>query len=180
MENKRKAISTRRRFEILKRDRFTCQYCSRKPPKVALEVDHIVPVSKGGSNESTNLVTACFECNRGKSNIDLVVVPESLSIKLEQRSIALKQHKQLQKLLIDEKKQMESMIDMVDEIYSRSTGSKYIFSDSFRLTVKKFIQELGVEEVVDSMERAAAKDFHWDSDTIKYFCGICWNKIREL
>lgn len=178
MENKRKAISTRRRFEILKRDRFTCQYCSRKPPKVALEIDHIIPVSKGGSNESTNLITACFECNRGKSNIDLTVVPESLSIRLEQKSIALKQHKQLQKLLIEEKKHMESMIDMVDEIYSRSTNLKYVFSDSFRVSVKKFIQELGVEEVIEAMEKASSRDLHRNSDTIKYFCGICWNKIK--
>ena len=56
------------RYVILERDKFTCQYCGRKAPNVALEVDHIIPVSKGGSDESTNLITACFECNTQKRN----------------------------------------------------------------------------------------------------------------
>lgn len=176
--SKRQSISKRRRFEILKRDRFTCQYCSRKPPKVALEVDHIIPVSKGGSSDSTNLVAACFDCNRGKSDIELTVVPESLALKLEQKSIALEQHKQLKRLITREKKQMDAMIEMVESIYVASTGDRYCFGDKFRLSVKKFITELGVEEVMESMERAASKDL-WNSDTLKYFCGICWNKIRE-
>lgn len=54
------------RFEIFARDSFTCQYCGIRPPDVVLEVDHIHPVSKGGSDDSINLTTACFECNRGK------------------------------------------------------------------------------------------------------------------
>ncbi len=37
-------------------------------PEVVLEVDHIVPVAGGGSDDTINLVTACWECNRGKSN----------------------------------------------------------------------------------------------------------------
>ena len=62
----RKPISNKLRFEILKRDGFTCQYCGRKAPEVELEIDHIVPVAKGGSNEIDNLITACHECNNGK------------------------------------------------------------------------------------------------------------------
>jgi 5-methylcytosine-specific restriction endonuclease McrA len=54
------------RYEILRRDGFTCQYCGRKPPDVDLEVDHIDPVSKGGLNDPKNLITACRECNAGK------------------------------------------------------------------------------------------------------------------
>ena len=54
------------RFAILKRDDFTCQYCGRKAPFVVLEVDHIYPKSKGGRWKLENLITSCFECNRGK------------------------------------------------------------------------------------------------------------------
>lgn len=60
--------STFNRYAILERDKFTCQYCGRKAPSVALEVDHIIPVSKGESDESSNLITACFECNTQKRN----------------------------------------------------------------------------------------------------------------
>ncbi|MCK4795228.1 MAG: HNH endonuclease [Desulfobacteraceae bacterium] len=51
MTTKRKAISKKLRFEVFKRDSFTCQYCGRKSPDVLLEIDHIKPVSKEGKND---------------------------------------------------------------------------------------------------------------------------------
>lgn len=65
------ALSKRERFEIFKRDAFICQYCGNRPPDVVLEVDHIDPRSKGGSDDQINLITACWDCNRGKSNKEL-------------------------------------------------------------------------------------------------------------
>jgi 5-methylcytosine-specific restriction endonuclease McrA len=58
------AVSKSIRFEIFARDTFTCQYCGRRPPDVVLELDHIHPVSKGGSDEVINLITSCYDCNR--------------------------------------------------------------------------------------------------------------------
>lgn len=60
------ALSKSRRFEVFKRDSFTCQYCGRRPPEVVLEVDHIHPVSQGGTDDELNLFTSCYDCNRGK------------------------------------------------------------------------------------------------------------------
>lgn len=60
------AIGKSLRFQIFARDGFTCQYCGQQPPAVVLEVDHIHPVSRGGEDHEDNLVTACFDCNRGK------------------------------------------------------------------------------------------------------------------
>ena len=62
----RKSLSNKLRFEVLKRDGFTCQYCGAKAPDVQLEVDHIYPVKLGGKNELDNLITACRRCNHGK------------------------------------------------------------------------------------------------------------------
>ena len=64
----RKSLKPSARFAILKRDGFTCQYCGARAPSVRLEVDHIFPLSKGGSNDPANLKTACWDCNRGKSD----------------------------------------------------------------------------------------------------------------
>lgn len=64
--NPRVALSKRLRFEVFKRDDFTCQYCGAQPPAVVLEVDHIHPVAEGGKNDTENLITACEACNRGK------------------------------------------------------------------------------------------------------------------
>lgn len=66
---KRKAISNGTRFNIFNRDNFRCTYCGRSSSEdgVKLEVDHIIPVVKGGKNTEENLTTACYECNRGKN-----------------------------------------------------------------------------------------------------------------
>jgi len=65
------ALTPKQRFEILKRDGFTCQYCGRKPPEVVLEVDHIIAVYNGGTNDRSNLITSCEPCNRGKGTTPL-------------------------------------------------------------------------------------------------------------
>ena len=60
----------RKRFEIFKRDNFSCVYCGKNSidDKVKLHVDHIKPVSLGGKSNDKNLVTSCLECNLGKSD----------------------------------------------------------------------------------------------------------------
>ena len=66
---KKETIPLSLRFKILQRDNFKCQYCGRSAKDGAiLEIDHIVPKSKGGTDDPENLITACRECNRGKGN----------------------------------------------------------------------------------------------------------------
>jgi hypothetical protein len=65
------SVGKRRRFEVLKRDGFRCHYCGATACGAALEVDHVVPKSKGGTDDPANLITACYNCNRGKSNVRL-------------------------------------------------------------------------------------------------------------
>jgi len=62
----RKAISTSLRFEVFQRCGFKCVYCGKTPPQAELHIDHIIPVSRGGTNAAENLVAACPECNYGK------------------------------------------------------------------------------------------------------------------
>ncbi len=64
------SLSKRQRFKILRRDGFACVYCGRRAPRVTLEVDHRIPRSKGGLDVPSNLVAACWDCNRGKGPID--------------------------------------------------------------------------------------------------------------
>ena len=71
VETKRKSISKKIRFEVFKRDKFTCQYCGGKAPSILLEIDHIKPIASGGDNGILNLVTSCFDCNRGKGKREL-------------------------------------------------------------------------------------------------------------
>ena len=67
----RKLMTPALRQQILMRDNYTCQCCRNsihKEPNLLLEVDHIVPVSKGGKTVLENLQTLCWKCNRSKSN----------------------------------------------------------------------------------------------------------------
>ena len=55
--------------DILKRDNFKCKLCGRSARDgVELEVDHIIPISKGGKTIESNLRVLCKDCNRGKSD----------------------------------------------------------------------------------------------------------------
>lgn len=69
--NKSRYISASVRVSILNRDNYKCVFCGRSSKQVCLEVDHIIPFSKGGSSEIDNLQTLCFDCNRGKGSRQL-------------------------------------------------------------------------------------------------------------
>lgn len=76
-QEQRALVTPKIRFEVLKRDNFTCQYCGAHGEGVVLEVDHIIPISKGGTSDMGNLITTCFDCNRGKSS-DLVTDKQAM------------------------------------------------------------------------------------------------------
>lgn len=63
---------------VMRRDKYTCTYCCAVGG--ILEVDHIVPISKNGSNEMSNLTTSCRKCNRQKKDKE---VEEFISWRLE-------------------------------------------------------------------------------------------------
>jgi hypothetical protein len=65
-------IPKRLRFRILRRDKYRCRLCGlSQDDGVRLEVDHRVPVARGGRSTPENLWTLCHACNSGKSDSDL-------------------------------------------------------------------------------------------------------------
>jgi 5-methylcytosine-specific restriction endonuclease McrA len=54
------------RLNIFARDKFTCQYCGRKPARSELNLDHVIPRSLGGRTTWENVVASCVDCNRRK------------------------------------------------------------------------------------------------------------------
>lgn len=67
------SISKKLRFVVLQRDGFRCRYCGATSKEARLEVDHAFPRSKGGPDVASNLITACFDCNRGKKHYELPI-----------------------------------------------------------------------------------------------------------
>jgi ATP adenylyltransferase len=58
------------RYQVLAAARGRCALCGATCADRRIEVDHIIPRSRGGSNDAANLQALCDECNRGKSNTD--------------------------------------------------------------------------------------------------------------
>ena len=174
----REPISKKLRFEVFKRDSFACQYCGKTPPVVTLEIDHIIPVSKNGKTEIDNLITSCFDCNRGKGSVELTSLPETTQSKMEIMAEREEQYKSLKKLQLRIHKRINKEINQIEEVYTREFED-WVFSDGFKNnSVKRFIDNLGFIEVLSAMEAACARVRHKDR-VLKYFCAICWNKMRD-
>lgn len=172
----RKSISKKTRFQVFKRDEFRCCYCGQCPPNVVLEVDHIIAVANGGTNQIDNLITACFDCNRGKSAEPLESVPQALSEKIAMQQEKADQLKALDRLLKQQRKREEGQISEVERVFQMAWPERQ-FTASFRISVGGFIRSLGVDDCIAAMHKACGKTAS-SSDATKYFCGICWNKIK--
>ena len=69
-QQERNRLTVRMRAQILKRDQYRCRMCGATPDHGAtLHVDHIFPVSRGGTTTPDNLQTLCQDCNLGKGNV---------------------------------------------------------------------------------------------------------------
>jgi hypothetical protein len=172
-------VSKKNRFEVFKRDYFTCQYCGKTPPEVVLEIDHINPKSNGGKDDINNYLTACFACNRGKGKRLLTSIPESIKSnldKLKEKRLQLKQyHKYLEKI----DKQLIEGIEEVDQVFIECTDG-YCLTEGFKnTTVRGFLTKLPTTKVKEAMQLACARMPRNNNRTLKYFCGICWNWIKN-
>lgn len=174
---KRKQISKRVRFEIFKRDEFKCQYCGATPPNAVLHVDHIQPVANDGTNDTDNLITSCSVCNLGKGARSLDQIPKSLKEKAKEIEEIEAQIIGYNNVIQDKKERIENECWEVIEIISPASLKEGFHRSKF-LSVKNFIEKLGLHEVLDSAEKTISKDFVKDYITFKYFCGICWRKIK--
>ena len=154
----RKAISKKMRFEVLKRDKFTCQYCGEQAPQVVLHLDHIKPVSKGGKNTLLNLVTSCIDCNLGKGARELSDDSEIEKQKSQLNDLAEKQDQV--KMMIKWREQLidcdELMVDSVTKtINNHLTGwdvSKHTIG-----TIRSLVCKGKYNELMDSVNKAKVK-----------------------
>ncbi len=124
---KRKTLSKKIRFEVFKRDSFTCQYCGRSAPDVILEVDHINPVANGGDNDIMNLITSCRDCNRGKGKTELSD-SETIKKKKEQLDELNERRNQLEMMLEWEQglhNFVEDQIDAIEQFLQSTCGQGF-------------------------------------------------------
>lgn len=174
----RKAISKKTRFEVFKRDKFTCQYCGAHPPDVVLHVDHIVAVAAGGESDMDNYTTACQPCNAGKGARNLKSVPQSLSDKAAEVAEREAQLLGWHAVMAGRRDRIEDdMWDVAEALVpgSSTNGMKRDWTASIR----RFNESLSKPAVLEAADIARAKGFYSDNKTFRYFCGVCWNRLRE-
>lgn len=172
----RKPLSKRLRFAVFKRDLFTCQYCGATPPNVVLEIDHIEPVAAGGDDDETNLVTACFDCNRGKAAISLTVVPEGIADRATRIAEAEAQLAGFRAIMQDLRERKESDVwEVVEELFSATETTRARFS-----SIERFLERLPFSEVMEAGSIARRNKPYSEGVRFRYFCGVCWRKISDL
>ena len=149
----REPISKKLRFEVFKRDSFKCQYCGKSAPDVVLNVDHIMPVAKGGTNDIFNLITACESCNSGKSDRTL-----------DDSTVIAKQKKQLDDLN-ERREQIEMMMEWQRELSNLDEEATVNATNFFEelldydrdvspkgyAMVREWVKKFGLAEVLASM-----------------------------
>jgi|WetSurMetagenome_2_1015567.scaffolds.fasta_scaffold71287_1 hypothetical protein len=154
----RTSLSKKIRFEVFKRDKFTCQYCGEKSPDVILEVDHIDPVAKGGSNDLINLITSCKNCNRGKRDIKLD--DSTVLNKQRQQLEELEERREQIKMMLDWRKSLDTLEDdtlgiTVDYIESKIPG--FSLNDTGQDNIKKYLQKFSFDDLLDAIDISSKK-----------------------
>jgi hypothetical protein len=163
--SRRKQIGAKARFEIFKRDSFTCQYCGAEAPGAVLHVDHILPVAKGGDNKITNLITACSECNMGKG-----------ARKLNDDSAVARQKQQLNEL--NERREQLEMIqqwrtglsDLAEQEVDIANSHWEELADGFSLNdlgqrqLSRLVKKHGAIAVMEAMDSSVDRNLEYSSD----------------
>jgi HNH endonuclease len=172
-DSPRRTVTSRLRFEILRRDNFRCTYCGAGVDESGsgLTVDHVTPVALGGTNEPTNLVAACRDCNAGKTStapgsaliaggakadddhaeaLEAVARRDALAYKVEQ-----------------------DVVDAFDQVWD--LGQVWDGDSSLRALARRGITP---EDVRHFRNIVAGKGMSGAS-AWKYFCGCCWRVARE-
>jgi len=167
------------RFKVFQRDGFICQYCGEKPPKAILEVDHIIPKSKNGKDNFDNLITACFECNSGKSNKDLKDIPKTIEKNIEEIKERKKQLKEFYKYQEEIENRNSKILFEISCYWEELWDGKYSLNIRGEANVKMFLKNFDKEEIKEGMAIARGKNLNDIERSWKYFCGVMWNKLRN-
>lgn len=179
---KRKSISKKTRFEVFKRDSFTCQYCGGSAPAVILRIDHIQPVSKEGEDDILNLITACFDCNAGKS--DRLLSDDSVIQKQKAQLDDLNKRREQLEMMLEWREGLKEIDEIGVDAFAKEWGE---LTKTFRLTesgmqsARKLIRTFGLNLVLDSMPKAERYfEIGEDGDYTSESVSIAFKKVGGI
>jgi hypothetical protein len=165
------AVTKRTRFEVLKRDNHTCRYCGGVAPDAILTVDHVLPISLGGSDDPTNLVAACRDCNMGKASTSPTeeVVADVKQSDLTHAMAMIRAGEirmaERAKLMAFLSLFLDSWHVSVPNDWENSVGQLYAAG-------------LLEDDLLDASHIAQVARGVFDT-RFTYFCGVAWRRVRQ-
>lgn len=178
------AVSKRLRYEILRRDNYTCRYCGASAPDVPLRVDHVTPVALGGTDTADNLVTACEPCNSGKSSSS----PDAAHVAAVSDD-ALRWAEAMKQAADNLRKQETPKLEYRDAFLAewnrwhlgKDETKKVPLPNNWKQTVDRFrLAGIPTWMWADIVDAAMANQKVKPDSKFRYVCGIAWNKVTEL
>lgn len=174
---RRLKVADRLRFDVFKRDQFTCQYCGRKAPDVVLNADHIHPVAAGGNDSLMNLVTSCRDCNSGKS--DRLLSDNAAVVKARTQAEDIEERRQ--QITMMAAWQVE-LSQMAPEIEALNTALMVVadrqITEVGKKSMRKLLREFSVQEIIEAM--AIAFDQYPADQAMGRIGGVATNiKLRK-
>lgn len=182
MMAKRKPITKKTRFEVFKRDSFTCQYCGQKSPNVLLVIDHIEPVSKGGTNDILNLITSCCDCNSGKSDrplSDTTVLDKQRQQleELQERRDQIDMMFQWQKGLLELDDQV---VAQLADYWSEQVPGASLNENGIK-RLRRLTRKFEIDEIMAAMKIAAEYYVDYvEGEPTKESLEIAWEKVGGI
>lgn len=176
------AVSKRTRFEILRRDDHACQYCGQMAPDVVLHVDHVIPVALGGSDDPSNLVAACKDCNMGKSSIspDSPIVAAVAARSAEYAVVNANRNAHIEADLLDAASYQDEFLDDWNR-YKCKIGGETVsvpmpedWQRSLNAWWKTGVSRTLIEHAVVVAMTASKVSI---TDAFKYFAGVVWRTL---
>lgn len=176
------AVSKRLRYEVLRRDNHTCRYCGESAPEVRITVDHVVPIALGGSDEPSNLVAACADCNAGKSssNPDAPLVDDVDQRYVRWRDAMMFAFEVDMELRKSRDARRAAFLSAWNNWTYESQGKRHTIDlpIDWHQTVDRFLTSgLMIEDLHEAIDQTMCR--RGIRDEFSYFCGVCWNLIKE-
>jgi hypothetical protein len=178
-------VTKRTRYEVLKRDNHACRYCGASAPDAKLTVDHVTPVALGGTDDPSNLVAACRDCNYGKASTS----PDAgLVADVSQRAVewaaAIGSYNQVQ---MSDRKKRDAYVRRFEKAwndwgYGPADDRKRLPKPAdWKPTLWQFCGlGLPVAEVEDAVVIAASNQMVPVDKVFRYMCGVLWNKVNRM
>jgi HNH endonuclease len=166
------AVSKRIRFEVLRRDNYTCRYC--RSTDNPLTVDHVTPVALGGTDKPDNLVAACKDCNAGKSSAspDSSLVGDVSSDAVRWAAAMAEVARRAQ---VDRARRQKELLHFKGDIWDTWTtgdGSTCELAPNWESAVSDALDAgLTMDDLDHAVKVTMSKP--WITDEFRYFMGVC-------